>query len=56
VAGRDGKTVWLDNVTHPYSGRLAAARGTQSHYKDHSLNFDNSGRNGHFSSINWSNA
>ena len=56
VAGRDGNTVWLDNITHPYSGRLAAARGTQSHYKDHSLNFDNSGRNGHFSSINWSNA
>src|ERR1700730_12104093 len=56
VAGRDGNTVWMDNVTHPYSGRLAAARGTQSHYKDHSLNFDNSGRNGHFSSINWSNA
>ena len=56
VAGRDGKTVWLDNVTHPFSGRLAAARGTQSHFKDHSLNFDNSGRNGHFSAINWSNA
>ena len=56
VAGRDGNTVWLENITHPYSGRLAAARGTQSHYKDHSLNFDNSGRNGHFSSINWSNA
>ena len=35
--------VWLDNVTHPYSGRLAAARGTSSHYKDHSLAFDNSG-------------
>ena len=55
VAGRDGTTVWLDNVTHPYSGRLAAARGTTSHYKDHSLSFDNSGRNGHFSAINWSN-
>ena len=55
VAGRDGTTVWLDNVTHPYSGRLAAARGTTSHYKDHSLNFDNSGRNGHFSAINWAN-
>ena len=56
VAGRDGSTVWLDNVTHPYSGRLAAAHGTQSHFKDHSLNFDNSGRNGHFSAIAWSNA
>jgi len=56
VAGRDGTTVWLDNVTHPYSGRLAAARGTTSTYKDHRLSFDNSGRNGHFSPINWSNA
>lgn len=57
VVGRDGKqVVWLDNVAHPFSGRLAAARGTDSHYKDHSLNFENSGRNGHFSSIKWSNA
>ncbi len=57
VVGRDGKqVVWLDNVSHPFSGRLAAARGTQSHYKDHSLNFENSGRNGHFSPIKWSNA
>ena len=55
VAGRDGTTVWLDNVTHPYSGRLAAARGTSSHYKDHSLSFNNSGRNAHYSAINWSN-
>jgi hypothetical protein len=57
VVGRDGKNVvWLDNVSHPFSGRLSAARGTKSHYKDHSLEFENSGRNGHFSAINWSNA
>ncbi len=56
VAGQPGKVVWLDNVGHPYSSRLAAARGTKSHYKDHSLNFDNSGRNGHFSPISWSNS
>jgi hypothetical protein len=57
VVGRDGKqAVWLDNVTHPFSGRLAAARGTHSRYKDHSLNFENSGRNGHFSPIRWSNS
>lgn len=57
VVGRDGKeVVWFDNVTHPFSGRLAAARGTKSHYKDHTLEFENSGRNGHFSAINWSNA
>lgn len=48
-----GDTVWLENVGHPYSRRLAAAKGTSSSYKDHGLSFSNSGRNGHFSPINW---
>lgn len=56
VTGAGNQVVWLDNVAHPFSRRLAAARGTSSHYKDHSLSFENSGRNGHFSPINWSNA
>jgi hypothetical protein len=55
VTGIADKNVWLDNVGHPFSQRLAAAKGTSSHYKDHSLVFDNSGRNGHFSAIDWSN-
>jgi hypothetical protein len=55
VAGANNQNVWLDNVGHPFSNRLAAAKATSSHYKDHALAFDNSGRNGHFSSINWSN-
>ena len=55
VAGVDNQNVWLDNVGHPFSQRLAAAKASSSHYKDHSLNFDNSGRNGHFSAIRWSN-
>jgi hypothetical protein len=49
-----GDTVWLDNVGHPYSRRLAAAKGTSSRYKDHTLSFENSGRNAHFSPISWS--
>lgn len=49
-----GKVVWLENVAHPLSQRLAAAKGTSSHYKDHSLTFENSGCNGHFSAIDWS--
>jgi len=56
VEGVDGvpnKVVWLDNVMHPFSTRLAVARGRDSHYKDHALTFDNSGRNGHFSPISW---
>jgi hypothetical protein len=55
VTGAGNQNVWLDNVGHPFSRRLAAAKATSSHYKDHSLAFDNSGRNGHFSAINWSN-
>ncbi|MGH7916660.1 MAG: DUF1326 domain-containing protein [Candidatus Binataceae bacterium] len=56
VVGAGNQVVWLENVGHPFSRRLAAAKGTSSHYRDHSMNFDNSGRNGHFSAINWSNA
>jgi len=54
VAGRNNQPVWLDNVGHPYSSRLAAAKATESHFRDGSFNFENSGRNGHFSAINWS--
>lgn len=54
VIGVGNKVVWLENVGHPLSQRLAAAKGTSSHYKDHTLAFENSGRNGHFSAINWS--
>lgn len=54
VIGAGGQVVWLENVGHPFSNRLAAAKGTQSRYTDHSLIFENSGRNGHFSRINWS--
>jgi hypothetical protein len=55
VIGVHDQVVWLENVGHPFSHRLAAAKGTQSHFADHSLVFDNSGRNGHFSPISWSN-
>jgi hypothetical protein len=54
VTGVNNQVVWLDNVGHPFSQRLAAARGTQSRFADHSLSFDNSGSNGHFSPIRWS--
>ncbi len=56
LSGAGRQVVWLDNVPHPYSTRLAAAKGTSSKFKDHNLDFENSGRNGHFSQINWSNA
>jgi hypothetical protein len=53
VTGVGGQVVWLDNVGHPFSTRLAAAKAEHSHYSDHSLTFNNSGRNGHFSAISW---
>ncbi|HLW70105.1 MAG TPA: DUF1326 domain-containing protein [Candidatus Binataceae bacterium] len=56
VTGAGGQVVWLDNVGHPFSSRLAAAKATESKYSDHSLSFDNSGRNGHFSAISWVNS
>lgn len=54
VIGASNQVIWLDNVGHPFSRRLAAARSTQSHFADHSMNFENSGCNGHFSPIAWS--
>jgi hypothetical protein len=56
VIGAGQQVVWLENVGHPFSRRLAAAKGTQSRFADHSLSFENSGRNGHFSPISWSNS
>ena len=50
------RVVFLENVGHFASRRLATAMGTSARFKDHSLTFDNSGRNGHYSTIKWSNA
>lgn len=54
ITGAGDKVVWLENVAHPFSTRLAAAKGTASHFRDHSFDFENSGRNGHFAPIQWS--
>src|SRR5262249_31465396 len=54
IIGAGDQEVWLDNVGHFASRRLAAARGTASRFDDHDLHFDNTGRNGHYSAIEWS--
>jgi hypothetical protein len=54
IEGAGGKEVWLDNVGHFASRRLAAARGLISRFRDRALSFENSGRNGHYSAIEWS--
>ncbi len=56
VLGADNQQVWLDNVAHFANRRLAAAKSTSSHFKDQAFSFENSGRNGHFAPIKWSNA
>ncbi len=55
IAGRDGKSeTRLDNVKHFVSGRLAAAKATRSSYQDHGFTWNNTGRNGHYASFEWS--
>jgi hypothetical protein len=54
IEGRQpGTECWIDNVRHPVSSRLAAARATRSSYTDHALVWSNLGRNGHYSSFRW---
>lgn len=53
--GRDGKSeVWLENIRHFVSGRLALAKATRSSYRDHGFTWNNMGRNGHYASFEWS--
>ncbi len=53
--GRDGRSeVWLENVRHFVSGRLALAKATRSSYTDHGFTWNNTDRNGHYASFEWS--
>ena len=47
--------IYLDNVAHPVSTRLALAQGTGSHVHAFGIDWDNtSGKNnGHFASFHW---
>lgn len=54
VEGRDGNSeVWLENVKHFVSRRLAAAKATRSSYRDHGFAWNHTGRNGHYSAFEW---
>ena len=54
IEGRQpGTESWIDNVKHPVSSRLAAARATRGAYRDHGFTWNNAGRNGHYSSFVW---
>jgi hypothetical protein len=55
IEGRQpGTESWIDNVRHPVSSRLAAARAVRMAYRDHGFSWNNTGRNGHYSSFVWS--
>ncbi len=55
IEGRQpGSESWIDNVRHPVSSRLAAARATRMTYRDHDFAWNNTGRNGHYSTFVWS--
>jgi hypothetical protein len=55
IEGRQpGTESWIDNVRHPVSSRLAAARATRMTYRDHGFVWNNTGRNGHYSTFVWS--
>lgn len=53
---REGEEIWM-SAGHPFNpDRLAMAVGEQgSTFQDHGMRWDNSGRNGHYAPINWSN-
>lgn len=54
VEGREGGApAWLDNVRHPVSSRLAAAKTLRGTYTDHGSSWDNAGRNAHYASFDW---
>ncbi len=53
IAGPDGGPTWFDNVFHPIASRLAAARGTRTTIRDHGLDWDLAGQNGHFAPFRW---
>ncbi len=48
--------MYLDNIGHPAATRLALAKGTRTTYTDHGMSWDNSGKNGHYAPIRWSNS
>ena len=54
IEGRDGTESWIDNVKHFVSRRLAAAKATRSSYRDHGFAWNNTGRNGHYATFEWS--
>jgi hypothetical protein len=52
----EGKTIAIDNVSHPINSRLALAKATKSRFDAFGIDWDDSTgtRNGHFAPFAWS--
>jgi hypothetical protein len=53
IQGANGDAAWFDNVVHPVTSRLAAARGTKTHIHDHGFSWDIGGQNAHYAPFTW---
>jgi hypothetical protein len=53
-AGRRRGVMRIVNTGHPVNSTLALAQGTASTYTDHGMNWDNTGKNGHYAPFDWS--
>lgn len=53
VARRQTEPLRLENTGHPVNSSLALARGTGSTYADYGMSWDNTGKNGHYSTFQW---
>ena len=52
----EGQEIWVSSASPFNPSKLAlAASEPGSIYNDYGLHWDNSGRNGHYAAINWSN-
>jgi hypothetical protein len=54
TAGRLREVMRLENTGHPVNSSLALARGTGNTYADHGMQWDNTGKNGHYAVFEWS--
>ncbi len=45
--------ITLTNTAHPVNSSLALARGMGSTYTDHGMHWDNTGKNAHYSTLEW---
>jgi hypothetical protein len=53
ILGFDGSASWLDNLRHFVSKRLYTCKSTSSVFRDHGMDWNNSGRNAYYASFEW---